>query len=114
MSLRDEDLKLLYDIEQAVLLITQFTQGKTFDDYLRDALLRAGVEREFEIVGEAINRLQRNNPALADHIRDYKKIIAFRNVLTHRYDVIKHEIVWQAVEDRVPLLLEDIQQIFNL
>lgn len=113
MSLRDEDLKLLYDIEQAALLITQFTQGKAFDDYLCDALLRAGVEREFEIIGEAINRLQRDNSALADRIHDYKKIIAFRNVLTHRYDVIKHEIVWQAVEERVPLLLEDIRQIYS-
>jgi uncharacterized protein with HEPN domain len=100
LSLRDEDLKLLYDIEQALLLITQFTQGKTFDDFQRDALLRAGVERGFEIVGEAINRLQRNNPPLADNIRDYRRIIAFRNVLIHRYDVIKHEIVWQAVKIR--------------
>ncbi len=113
MSLRDEDLKLLYDLEQAARLLAEFTQGKTFAEYQQSALLRAAVEREFEIIGEALNRLHRDNPALAACIRDYRKFIAFRNVLAHKYDVIKPEVVWQAVEERLPLLLEDLALIHN-
>ena len=111
--MRDEDLKLLYDLEQAARRITEFTHGRTLADYLQDAFLRSAVERQFEIIGEAANRLQRDSPLLADKIRDYKKIIAFRNVLAHGYDVIQHEIVWQAVVDKIPPLLEDVLRIRN-
>ena len=51
--MRLEVRKYLYDIQQASALIEQFTAGRDFDDYARDAMLRAAVEREFEIVGEA-------------------------------------------------------------
>jgi uncharacterized protein with HEPN domain len=111
--LRDEDLKLLHDVEQAARRISEFTRGKTQDDYLDDVLLRSAVERQFEIIGEAVNWLQRDNPSLAAEIGDYKKIIAFRNVLVHRYDVISHDIVWEAVEIKVPLLLDDIKRILE-
>lgn len=113
MSLRDEDLKLLHDVEQAARRIIEFTRDKTRNDYLNETLLRAAVERQFEIIGEAINRLQRDNLALATGIRDYRKIIAFRNLLVHGYDVVSHETVWEAVEDKIPLLLDDVTRIRN-
>lgn len=113
MSLRDEDLKLLYDLEQAAQRIREFTHDRTLADYLRDVFLRSAVERQFEIIGEAINRLRRDNPVLADEIRDYKRIIAFRSILAHGYDLIQHEVVWQAVVDKIPPLLEDVLRIRN-
>ena len=53
--MKDEILKHLYDINDAALAIKRFIEGKTFDDYKGDALLQSGVERKFEIVGEALN-----------------------------------------------------------
>jgi len=49
--MRIEAKKYLYDIQEAVLRLTAFTAGKGFSDYERDAMLRAAVERQFEIIG---------------------------------------------------------------
>ena len=55
--MEDELLKHVYDIKEAALAILRFVRGKTFDDYEQDDLLWSGVERKFEIIGEALNRI---------------------------------------------------------
>jgi uncharacterized protein with HEPN domain len=57
--MRLESKKYLYDIQRAAALLTDFTKGKALADYSRDSMLRAAVEREFEIIGEALARLAR-------------------------------------------------------
>lgn len=56
-SIQVEAKKYLYDIQQAAHRLTEFTSGKNFDDYEQDAMLRAAVERKFEIIGEALAQL---------------------------------------------------------
>jgi uncharacterized protein with HEPN domain len=73
--------KLLWDAQQAAERIARFTTGKTFQSYDGDEFLRAAVERQFEIIGEALNQLRRIDPATADAIPELQRIIAFRNVL---------------------------------
>ncbi len=109
MSLRDEDLKLLYDIERAARLVLRFVSGKSESDYETDVLLRSAVERQFEIIGEATNRLHKANPALAAQIDNYPKIISFRNQLIHSYDLVSNSVVWNIVENDLPLLREDVR-----
>lgn len=113
MSLRDEDLKLLHDIEQAARRIVDFTSGKSVGDYAADMLLRSAVERQFEIIGEAVNRLDKANPGLAAQIRSHKKIIAFRNILIHGYDIVSDKVVWNTIEIDLPMLFEDLQHIYE-
>jgi uncharacterized protein with HEPN domain len=72
--------KWLEDIRAAAALVIKATKGKTLDDYLADPLLRSTVERQFEIIGEAINRIVRHDPETAVRIGNYPSIIAFSEI----------------------------------
>ena len=70
--------KYLWDAHTAAERIARFTAERTFDDYLADDMLRAAVERQFEIIGEAFVGLRRADPLLAERIPDLSRIVAFR------------------------------------
>lgn len=103
--------KLLYDIDQAIELIIEFTPGKQFEDYTHDSLLRSAVERQFEIIGEALNRMKRVDQELLSRISNYQRIIDFRNILAHGYDAVSDEIVWDIVKKRLVILHQEIVKI---
>ena len=86
--------KYLYDMLRACQQIHAFTAGLSFDDYLNTSLVRSAVERQFEILGEALNQLRHHAPQLTESVPEKSKIIRFRNILIHGYFVIDHEIVW--------------------
>lgn len=111
--MRREDRTYLYDIQQAASLIAQFTAGRTFDDYLADPMLRAAVERVFEIIGEALSQLARRSPSVAARITDYRTIIDFRNVLIHGYAHISDRVVWGNVEMSLPILRREVEGLLN-
>jgi uncharacterized protein with HEPN domain len=111
--MRLEVRKYLYDIQQASALIEQFTAGRDFDDYARDAMLRAAVEREFEIVGEALAQLARLDQKLAARISEYQRIIAFRNILIHGYADVDDRLVWDIVETKLPVLRREMQALLG-
>ena len=73
----------LWDVEQAVNDILTFTRAKQLSDYEKDSMLRAAVERNFEIIGEALSQAQRFFPEIAGRITNDHQIIAFRNRLVH-------------------------------
>ena len=84
----------LADVERAGADIKRFIDGITRNGYLRDELTQAAVERKFEIIGEALNRLHGSHPEYAARIPDLRRIIDFRNVLAHGYDSIMPANVW--------------------
>lgn len=111
--MRLESKKHLEDIRLAAQRIQKFIKGKMFEDYLADDLLRSGVERQFEIVGEAINRLAKSDPETASKIREYKRVISFRNVLVHGYDIVEHQVVWDLLEIKLPTLSQDVEELLK-
>lgn len=111
--MRVEAKKYLYDIQQAAERITSFTAGKTLADYEGDALPRSAVERQFEIIGEALARLARLHETSAARITDYRRIIAFRNILIHGYAEIDHRIVWDIVESKLPTLRREVSALLE-
>lgn len=88
----------LSDILEACRLVSDFTKEKTFEDYTADPLLRSAVERQLEIMGEAVRAFARDQPELTGQITDVPAIIAFRNQLTHAYSAIDHRTVWGVLE----------------
>ncbi len=68
----------LYDVCCAGRAIREFVAGKTFSDYVSSDQLRSAVERKFQIMGEALNRIRREEPDLLVRIRDYREVISFR------------------------------------
>ena len=103
--------KLLEDIRDAVAFIGEVTHGRTLAQYSADRLLRQAVERNFEIIGEAVKRLARLDPPCAERIAQYPQIIAFRNILIHGYDLVDHALVWSTVQTQLPALLRDAQAL---
>ncbi len=100
-------------MQHAAALLREFTSNKTFADYERDAMLRAAVEREFEVIGEAMIQLARVDEGVVASIQGYQRIIAFRNVLIHGYADVDDRLVWDVVETSLPTLAREIDLLLE-
>ena len=111
--MRLESLKYLYDIQRAAGLLREFTLGKTFVDYAGNAMLRSAVERQFEVIGEAMEQLSRIDEPVAGKISHDERIIAFRNILIHGYADVDNRLVWDVLETNLPTLLNEVGDILK-
>jgi len=91
--------------------IQAFVSGQTLGDYRDDEKTRSAVERKFEIVGEALNRIRSADPDSLEPIRNHHAVIGFRNILAHGYDRIDEILVWSIIETKLPHLIEDLVKI---
>lgn len=103
----------LWDAREAAAAILEFVAGKTFEDYTNDRLLRSAVERQFEIIGEALNQLCKIEPQWAERIPDVSQIIAFRNVLIHGYASVNDLTVWRTIVESLPTLYETVTGLLD-
>lgn len=89
----------------------RFVGTATFDDYMQNELLRAGVERKFEIIGEATKFLSEAAPHVANRIRQRASLISFRNVLIHGYAVVDDRRVFLAAKNPLEELRQDVKAL---
>jgi uncharacterized protein with HEPN domain len=111
--MRLEAKKCLEDVRQASALIQDFTVGKSFVDYEASPLLRSAVERQFEIIGEAINRLSKLDAAITAALPETPRIIAFRNILIHGYDVVDNHVVWDVIQLNLAPLRAEVERFLS-
>jgi uncharacterized protein with HEPN domain len=83
------------------------------DQFSSNAMVQSAVERQFEIIGEALNQLSKIAPDITAKIPDCGQIIAFRNILIHGYAVLDKSIVWKVIEEDLPLLEKTVQQLLD-
>ena len=105
----DKILKLLFDIKIAIDEIDFFfeKEEKTFSNYSRNTLLKRGVERNLEIIGETTNRIRKLNVDFK--IENSDRIIGLRNQIIHAYDNISDENIWSIVIKHIPKLKTEIE-----
>ena len=105
--------KYLFDIQQACERLAEFTAGKSFEDFASSALLRSAVERQFEVIGEALQQMLRVDPSMASAISDTKRIISFRNRLIHGYATVSDAVVWGVVQTNLPTLRGEVDALLG-
>ena len=111
--MRHKPEKLLLDITQAAERIEQLTRDISFHEFQSSEVTQLAVERLFEMLGEAMNRLAKLDESLAQKISNYRRIIDFRNLLTHGYDMVDVNIVWDAAVHHLPQLKAEAQVLLN-
>ncbi len=102
---------LRHDILTAVEEIHGFVGGKTLAILLSDRTLQLVLEREFEIIGEALFRLRNAAPETFETIPGAHRIIGMRNILAHGYDRVDYEILWDAATLELEALRLMIEQL---
>ena len=111
MSKRDNTL-LLEDMLESAQKILKYTNGFDRDKFLADEKTADAVVRNFEVVGEAANRIEEefkfNNP----HI-DWKKLRGFRNRIVHEYFGIDFDIVWSIIENDIDELIHQLTELIS-
>jgi uncharacterized protein with HEPN domain len=109
----DEVRKDLFDVLEAAEEIAAFTRNMDFQTYRDSTVTQRAVERDFEIIGEALNRIKRIDETVLEAVSEHHRIIGFRNILIHGYDMVDARIVWSAIEDHLPVLISEIQKLLS-
>jgi len=107
----DEEIKKsLFDIKTSIESIHDFLgENRNFEQFCSQKVVKRAVEREFEIIGEALNRVLKIDDTIS--ITDARKIVNLRNYIIHAYDNVVAEILWGIIVKHLPTLEEEIKSL---
>ena len=103
----------LSDIIDACRAIQAATAGADLTGYEDSRIIRSAVEREFIIVGEALSALSRDRPDLFEQVSRARRIVDFRNQLTHAYPTVDNALVWAIIQSDVERLLDECAKLLE-
>ena len=110
----DESIqKWLFDVKDAISEIEGYfvNYPMDFNKYKNNTLLKRAVERDLEIIGEAVNRILKKQPDYP--IKNAKRIVGLRNQIIHTYDSISDENIWAILLKHIPLLKSEVDRLIN-
>ena len=110
----DENIKTwLYDILNAIVEINSFfeDQPKIFTLYQKDLRTKRAVERNIEIIGEAMSRILKLDETIV--ITNSRKLVDVRNRIIHGYDSVSDDVIWGIVIKHLPVLKEEVSNLLN-
>jgi len=110
--MQDNIKKYLYDILVSAKSIFDYLgEKRDFTVYENDKLLRRAVEREFEIIGEATNRILKIDENFS--IENAERIVSLRNYVIHGYDKVDNVIIWGIISRDLPKLKKEVEKLLN-
>jgi uncharacterized protein with HEPN domain len=110
MSKKRRDQDYLNDIQEAIKRIIAYTENLTYDPFMEDLKTQDAVIRNLEVMGEATKNL--SSPLRKKYPQiPWKDLAGIRDKLIHHYFGINYEIVWKIVEEQLPLLQPQIEEI---
>lgn len=99
----------LKDIEQSITEINEFLPSqRDFSEFQKDIKTRKAVERNIEIIGEAMDRILKTDPDFP--IGDSRKIVDTRNRIIHGYDSVSEDIIWLIINRHLPILGNEVKE----
>jgi uncharacterized protein with HEPN domain len=110
----DNEIKTwLYDIFQSISEIESYYENKPkiFEDYISDIKTKRAIERNIEIIGEAVNRIRKKDKNF--QLDNSEKIIGTRNRIIHGYDKISDDLIWSIVINHLPKLRAEVSDLLN-
>jgi uncharacterized protein with HEPN domain len=104
-------LKYILDIESVIEEIESIKRKcqNDFNNFSNDIILQRAIERDLEIIGEAIRKITEANPNI--QITASKNIIGLRNIISHAYDSVEPEMLWGIIQKNIPVLANEIRHL---
>jgi uncharacterized protein with HEPN domain len=110
--MKDEFKKLLFDFNEAVDSIFEYLDEKRdFNEYTQNKMMRRAVEREFEIIGEAMNSILKIAPDFP--VKNAARIVTLRNRVIHGYDKVDNVIIWGIINRDLVELKSEVDKLLN-
>jgi uncharacterized protein with HEPN domain len=110
--MKPESKKYLKDvlicIDEIKVVALKINSSETIKN---DFILQRVLEREFEIIGEALNKCLKQEPEIK--IREIKRIIGLRNLIIHSYGTVDYIMLWQIIKDHLQNLEDDVKILLN-
>ncbi|MEH6406277.1 MAG: HepT-like ribonuclease domain-containing protein [Leeuwenhoekiella sp.] len=102
----------LEDINQAIDEIVSFLpENRSYEEFLNDLKGKRAIERNLEIIGEAVSRILKRKPDI--QINNARKIVDTRNRISHGYDTVSDDIIWSIVVQDLDKLKDEISQLLQ-
>jgi len=108
----DDEIKTwLFDILKSIEEIDNYFVGKPKDfmEYVNNTKTKRAVERNLEIIGEAVNRILKQDPNF--EISHARRIIDTRNRIIHGYDTISDDLIWGIIINHLPKLKKEVEEL---
>lgn len=107
--LRPETAAAVFDMNRAAGRIAEAVENKSFDNFASDWILQSAIERQFEVIGEALVRIREPEQPVFERFSEPEKVIGLRNIIIHGYDQVDPKVLWAIAT----MELEKIQQIIE-
>ena len=108
--MKTQTKKRLLDAFTACQAIETFVANYKFADYEQNLMLRLTVERQFEIIGEALHHAEVDDPEVINLLPELRRIVGMRNRIIHGYDSVDYELLWQTIQHDILRLKKHLEQ----